>query len=92
VFGISDVTLIGTIPNGQRQILMARRMYPIASAVATLDGDGPGRPTTTETNTKPESVAYAARPILAIVETYFEILDHAEYDRTRSKLDETSVR
>lgn len=91
VFGIGDVTLIGTAPNGQQTILMPRQMYPIESAVATLDGADLGKPTTSATNPTMGNVAFPARPMLAIGEAYFEILDQSEYDRTRSELDETSV-
>jgi hypothetical protein len=90
-FDIGDVTLIGTAPKGQRQILMPRRMFPIESAVAILDGDHPGEPVTSETNQKLGNVAYPARPMLAIGEASVEILDQAENDRTRSELNETSV-
>lgn len=91
VFGIGDVTLIGTAPNGQRAILMPRQMYPIESAVATLNGDDLGEPTTSKTNPIMGNVAFPARPMLAIGEAYLEILDQSEYDRTRLELNETSV-
>ena len=91
VFGIGDVTLIGTTPNGQRTILMPRQMYPIESAVATFDGDDLGNPTTSKTNPTMGNVAFPARPMLAIGEAYFEILDQSEYDRTHSELNETSM-
>lgn len=91
VFGIGDVTLIGTAPNGQRAILLSRHMYPIKSAEATLDGDDLGDPTTSATNPTMGNVAFPARPMLAIGEAYFEILDHSEYDRTRSELNATGV-
>lgn len=91
VFDTGDVTLIGTAPNGQRAILMPRQMYPIESAVATLDGDDLGNPTTSKTNSTMGNVAFPARPMLAIGEAYFEILDQSEYDRTRSELNEISV-
>ena len=91
VFGIGDVTLIGTAPNGQRAILMPRQMYPIESALATLNGDDLGEPTTSKENPTMGNVAFPARPMLAIGEAYFEILDRTEYDRTRSELDVGSV-
>ena len=91
VFGIGDVTLIGTAPNGQRAILLPRQMYPIGSAVATLDGDDSGEPTTGKKNPITGNVAFPARPMLAIGEAYFEILDQSEYGRTRSELNETSA-
>lgn len=91
VFSIGDVTLIGTTPNGQRAVLIPRQMYPIESAVATLDGDDLGEPITSKTNPIMGNIAFPARPMLAIGEAYFEILDQSEYDRTRSELNETGV-
>lgn len=91
VFGIGDVTLVGTAPNGQRAILMPREMYPIGSAEATLAGEDLGQPITSKTNPTMGNVAFPARPMLAIGEAYFEILDLSEYDRTRSELKQSSV-
>ncbi|MFC7250525.1 hypothetical protein ACFQJ5_11840 [Halomicroarcula sp. GCM10025324] len=91
VFDIGDVTLIGTAPNGQRAILMPRQMYPIESAVAMLDGDDLGEPITSKTNPTMGDVAFPARPMLAIGEAYFEILDQSEHDETFMELNETSV-
>lgn len=91
VFGIGDVTLIGTAPNGQRAILLPRQLYPIESAVAMLDGDDLGEPTTSEGNPTMGTVAFPARPMLAIGEAYFEILDHSEYEQTRAELGEATL-
>lgn len=91
VFDIGDVTLIGTAPNGQHAMLLPRQMYPIDAAVGILDGENLGEPTTSETNPTMGDVAFPARPMLAVGEAYFEILDRMEYDRTRSELTEIPV-
>lgn len=85
-FGVGDVTLVGTTPSGHRAVLMPRRMYPIVSASATLDGEDLGRHVRSGTPPTIGGVALPARPMLAVGEAYFEIRDLAEYERTRSEL------
>ncbi|MFB6189531.1 MAG: hypothetical protein ABEI57_06575 [Halapricum sp.] len=86
VFDIGTVRLVGTAPNGQRTVLLPRQLYPIVTGSATLDGVDLGRPVRSKTNPTIGSVALPARPMLAIGEAYFEILDREEYDRTRAEL------
>ncbi|MFB6080986.1 MAG: hypothetical protein ABEJ81_08315 [Haloferacaceae archaeon] len=86
VFGVGDVTFVGTVPNGQHAILLPRRMYPIATGSATLEGEDLGRPVRSATNPTIGNVALPARPMLAVGEAYFEILDPEEYERTRAEL------
>ena len=86
MFDVGNVSLVGTAPNGQHTTLLPRQMYPIVTGSATLDGEDLGRPIRSETNPTIGSVALPARPMLAVGEAYFEILDREEYDRTRSEL------
>lgn len=86
VFDVGDVTLAGTSPNGHRSLLLPRQLFPIVSGSATLAGTDLGRPVRSETNPTMGRVALPARPMLAVGEAYFRILDRDEYERTRAEI------
>jgi hypothetical protein len=64
--------------------LMPQRMYFIEESEATPEGIDLGRPTRCEPNPSIGGVPLPARGILAIGQAAWEILDPAEYDRTRN--------
>jgi hypothetical protein len=77
--------LTGTTPSGHTGTLMPQRMYFIDDARATLDGADLGRPARLPKNPAIGGVPLPARGVLAIGQAVFEILDPAEYQRTRSQ-------
>jgi hypothetical protein len=82
--GAGDLKLSGVMPSGHVGTLMPQRMYFIDEAEATLDGIDLGRPARSDTNPSIGGVPLPARGILAIGQAAWEILDPAEYERTRS--------
>jgi hypothetical protein len=82
--GAGDLRLSGVMPSGHAGTLMPQRMYFIEESEATLDGIDLGRPTRSDTNPSIGGVPLPARGILAIGQAAWEILDHAEYERTRN--------
>jgi hypothetical protein len=65
--------------------LMPERMYFIDDSHATLDGADLGRPVRLRANPTIGEVPLPARGVLATGQAVFEILDPAEYERTRSQ-------
>lgn len=89
LFDLGDIALSGSMPNGHFGILMPRRMFPISSASARLDGLDLGQPTRAPTNPSIGGVPLPARPIFAVGGGYFRIQDQQEYERTVRELTAT---
>jgi len=86
LFDLGEVMLSGNAPNGHFGILMPRRMFPIASAAARLEGQDLGQPTRSKENPSIGAFRLPARPIFAVGGAYFEIQDLDEYRRTVAEL------
>ena len=87
--GLGQLRLAGTMPSGHTGTLMPARMYYIDDAQATLDGADLGRPARLQANPTIGEVTLSARGILATGQAMWQILDPAEYERTRSLTAET---
>jgi hypothetical protein len=83
--GMGRLQLTGTTPSGHTGTLMPERMYFIDDSHATLDGADLGRPVRLRANPTIGEVPLPARGVLATGQAVFEILDPAEYERTRSQ-------
>ena len=64
---------------------MPEQMYYIDDSQATLDGADLGRPARLQANPTIGEVTLPARGVLATGQAMWEILDPAEYERTRSQ-------
>jgi hypothetical protein len=83
--GMGELQLSGTLPSGHRGTLMPERMYFTDDSRATLSGADLGRPARLRDNPTIGGVTLPARGVLAIGQATWEILDPAEYERTRSQ-------
>ena len=83
--GMGQLQLTGTMPSGHTGTLMPERMYFIDDSQATLDGIDLGRPAHLRANPAIGGIPLPARGVLATGQAVFEILDPAEYQRTRSQ-------
>ncbi len=83
--GMGQLQLTGTMPSGHTGTLMPERMYFIDDSRATLDGADLGRPARLPGNPAIGGVTLPARGVLATGQAVWEILDPAEYERTRSE-------
>jgi len=83
--GMGQLQLTGTMPSGHTGTLMPERMYFIDNSQATLDGVDLGRPARLRANPAIGGIPLPARGVLATGQAVFEILDPAEYQRTRSR-------
>lgn len=83
--GMGRLEMSGVMPSGHAGTLMPQQMYFVDDSRATLGGVDLGRPVHLNDNPMIGGVALPARGILAIGEGVWEILDHAEYERTRSE-------
>jgi hypothetical protein len=83
--GMGQLKLTGTMPSGHTGTLMPVRMYYNEESRATLDGADLGRPTRLRGNPTIGGVTLPARGILGTGQAAWEILDLAEYERTRSQ-------
>jgi hypothetical protein len=83
--GMGELQLTGTMPSGHTGTLMPERMYFIDDSQATLDGVDLGRPAHLRANPAIGGIPLPARGVLATGQAVFEILDPAEYERTRSQ-------
>ena len=81
--GMGQLQLTGTMPSGHTGTLMPGRMYFIDDSQATLDGVDLGRPARLRANPVIGGIPLPARGVLATGQAVFEILDPAEYQRTR---------
>ena len=83
--GMGRLQLTGTMPSGHTGTLMPQRMYYIDTAHATLDGEDLGQPASLPANPTIGQVTLPARGVLATGKAMWQILDPAEYQRTRSQ-------
>lgn len=83
--GLGRLQMTGVMPSGHVGTLMPQRMYYIADARATLDGTDLGRPVRLDHNPRIGEVPLPARGILAVGQAAWQILDSAEYERTRAE-------
>ncbi|HEV2536755.1 MAG TPA: hypothetical protein VGU21_04500 [Streptosporangiaceae bacterium] len=83
--GMGHLQLTGTMPGGQVGTIMPERMYFVDDSQATLDGTDLGRPAHLRTNPAIGGIPMPARGVLSTGQAVFEILDPAEYQRTRSQ-------
>jgi hypothetical protein len=83
--GMGQLQLTGTMPSGHTGTLMPERMYFIDDSQATLGGVDLGRPARLRANPAIGGIPLPARGVLATGQAVFEILDPAEYQRTRSQ-------
>ncbi len=83
--GMGRLRLTGTMPDGHTGTIMPERMYFVDDAQATLDGSDLGRPAYLRTNPVIGGIPLPARGVLSTGQAVFEILDPAEYQRTRSQ-------
>ena len=83
--GMGQLKLTGTMPSGHTGMLMPQRMYYIDTSHATLDGADLGHPAHLPACPTIGEVTLPARGVLATGQAMWEILDPAEYERTRSQ-------
>ncbi|MBT1095351.1 hypothetical protein [Streptomyces sp. Tu102] len=83
--GMGDLQLSGTMPSGHTGTLMPQRMYYVDDSHGTFDGVDLGRPTRLRKNPRIGDVPLPARGVLAVGQAVWEILDPAEYERTRTE-------
>jgi hypothetical protein len=83
--GMGELQLSGTMPSGHHGTLMPERMYFTDDSRATLAGADLGRPARLRDNPTIGEVTLPARGVLAIGQATWEILDPAEYERTRAQ-------
>lgn len=83
--GMGDLQLSGTMPSGHTGTLMPQRMYFVDDSHGTFDGVDLGRPTRLRENPRIGDVPLPARGVLAVGQAVWEILDPAEYERTRTE-------
>jgi hypothetical protein len=83
--GMGQLQLTGTMPSGHTGTLMPERIYFIDDSQATLDGVDLGRPARLRANPAIGGIPLPARGVLATGQAIFEILDPAEFQRTRSR-------
>jgi hypothetical protein len=83
--GMGRLQLTGTMPGGHTGTIMPKRMYFVDDSQATLDGTDPGRPAHLRANPAIGGIPLPARGVLSTGQAAFEILDPAEYQRTRSQ-------
>lgn len=83
--GMGRLQMTGVMPSGHTGTLMPQRMYFVDTSRATLDGTDLGRPVRLRENPRIGDVPLPARGVLAVGQAVWEILDRAEYDRTRSE-------
>jgi hypothetical protein len=85
MLGMGRLQLTGTMPSGHTGTLMPERMYLIDDSQAVLGGVDLGRPARLPANPTIGGIPLPARGVLATGQAVFEILDQAEYDRTRTQ-------
>jgi hypothetical protein len=83
--GMGRLQLTGTMPGGHSGTIMPERMYFVDDSHATLDGTDLGRPAHLRANPVIGGIPLPARGVLSTGQAVFEILDPAEYQRTRSQ-------
>lgn len=83
--GMGHLQLYGVMPSGHTGTLMPQQMYFVDDSRATLDGVDLGLPVQLQDNPRIGEVPLPARGVLAIGQAAWQILDQAEYERTRSE-------
>lgn len=83
MLGMGDLQLSGTMPSGHVGMLMPQCMYFVEESTAILDGVDLGRPARVRPNPTIGDVALPARGVLAVGQAVWNILDAAEYERTK---------
>ncbi|MFF3326040.1 hypothetical protein [Streptomyces sp. NPDC002889] len=83
--GMGRLQMSAVTPSGHTALLMPQRMYVVNDAQAALDGLDLGCPVRLPNNPRIGDVPLPARGVLAIGGAVWEILDQAEYERTRSE-------
>lgn len=86
LFDVGAIKLSSRFPNGHFGILMPRRMFPIISSTAKLNGTYLGKPTRSKENPMIGNFKLPARPTFAVGSYYFQIQDQEEYHRTLAEL------
>ena len=71
VYGLGDVSLMGTMPDGQAGVMLPQRLHPIFSTVARLDGEDLGDAVTLDENPTIGRVRLPSRPVFAIADEYY---------------------
>lgn len=85
--GMGELQMSGVMPSGHTGTLMPQRMYFIDEARAVLGGTDLGHPVQVKENPRIGDVALPARGVLGIGGGMWQILDPAEYHRTRTETD-----
>jgi hypothetical protein len=85
LLGLGAIRMRGVMPSGHVGTLMPERMYFIDRATATLDGTDLGHPERASQTPDIGGVTLPARGVLAVGQAAWQILDAAEYDRTRAE-------
>jgi hypothetical protein len=80
---MGQLRLTGIMPSGHAGTLMPGRMYYIDDSQATLNGVDLGHPAHLQANPTIGEVTLPARGVLATGQAMWQILDPAEYERTR---------
>ncbi|MFK4222454.1 hypothetical protein [Streptomyces sp. NPDC019890] len=83
--GLGRLEMTGVMPSGHPGTLMPQQMYFVDASQATLDGADLGRPVQLQENPRIGDVPLPARGVLAIGQAAWQILDQAEYERTRGE-------
>lgn len=86
LLGMGRVRLACRMPSGHVGVLMPQRMYFIDRAQVRLAGVDLGTPVRARENPMIGDVPLPARGTFAIGQAHWEILDHVEYNRTRTEL------
>ena len=90
MLGLGTVRMHGVMPSGHVGTLMPQRMYFINDAAATLYGRDLGRPERSTRTPHIGGVTLPARGVLAVGQAAWQILDPAEYQRTRLETDDAA--
>jgi hypothetical protein len=86
LLGMGEIQLSGRMPSGHFGTLMPQQMYFISEARAVLEGKDLGHPTHVSENPRIGEVPLPARPVFAIGQAHWRIVDLDEYRRTRNEL------
>jgi hypothetical protein len=86
VLGMGDVQLSGRMPSGHVGTLMPQRMYLISEARVVLEGKDLGRPAHVPETPHIGGVPLPARPVFAVGQAHWRIVDPDEYRTTRAEL------
>jgi hypothetical protein len=82
--GMGDIQLNGEMPSGHLGHLMPEQMFFIDEARATLNGADLGRPVRLPSNPTIGEFRLPSRGVLVKGGAVWDVLDPAEYERTRA--------